>query len=151
MALAAVLLVVPTGCGTSIGSGIDAAFFVGSWGLVGVTDESGDRTNAVNMVVDEMLVTFTADGAFTLVVDYTPAAGQPQQTIIGTYTVTPTGQLILTTPEAALAFNATAEGANGVALTAPAVLVEAVIAGTGADIGLVGSVTLRLGRVTFGR
>jgi hypothetical protein len=151
MALAAVLLIVPSGCGTSIVSGIDAAFFVGTWGLVSVTDGSGDRTNAVNQVVDEMFVTFTTEGAFTLIVHYTPATGQPEQTINGTYAVTPTGQLILTTPEAALAFNATAEGNNTVALTAPAALVEAVIAGTGADIGLVGSVTLRLGRISFGR
>jgi hypothetical protein len=146
-ALALTFLLVPTsGCDTSVQVGLDASFFVGSWHLESVRDQSGDRTGDVQQVVESLNATFTANNTFQLHIVYAAATGQPSQTFSGTYSVTGTGQLVLTTPEVSAIFDATAQGENKVELRAPAALVQAIIAGSAADIGLVGTVVLTLAR-----
>lgn len=143
---AALLVSMLPGCDGSA-SDIDAGFFVGTWGLVGVHDGSGDRTSDVFALVESLRVTFVATGSFDLLIQYTEAADHPDRSITGTYAVSQSGQLILTAVDTAMSFQVTLVSDNRIELRAPAVLVQNVIAGTEIDIAFSGTVALTLDRV----
>jgi hypothetical protein len=144
----ALLLPLGTGCDTSVDLGLTAQFFVGNWQMQSVHDQNGERnrTTEVRQVVNDLRVTFNADNSFALLVDYQDVTGQEDRTIIGTYSVTPTGQLVLTSAGLAIPFDAVAQGNDRVELRASAAVVAAVLALTEVDLGLTGTVVLTMQR-----
>lgn len=128
-ALAALLLLTATGCDSSDdGLRLDADFYVGTWTLTRVSDDSGDQTGVVLTFVDELAVDFASSGAFRLDADLAEVVnqlGQPDIEIEGTYQAQPDlPALVLLVDELAPTFQASAASENEVSLTAPAVVVE---------------------------
>ena len=67
---------------------LDADFYVGSWTLASVADDSGDRTAEIQTLLEDLAVDFESDRSFVLVADFPAlvnAAGQPDVTQTGTY------------------------------------------------------------------
>ncbi|WP_412070283.1 hypothetical protein [Rubrivirga sp. IMCC43871] len=123
---------------------LDAAFYTGTWGLVSVADATGDRTGQTEPFLDDLRVTFTADGTFTLVADFTAIVNQtvrPDETITGDYQASATAKtLVLISDGVAALFQADATVTNQVALTAPASIVTGILGELPFD--LQGDVTL---------
>ena len=58
---------------------LDADFYVGSWTLVSIADDSGDRTAEIQTLLDDLAVDFESDRSFQLIADFSAlvnAAGQ---------------------------------------------------------------------------
>jgi hypothetical protein len=136
------------GCDSSVEGQLDASFFVGNWELESIRDQDGqrDRTADLALVVDDLRVTFRSDNTFTLLVDYTDHTERPDDVLVGTFTVTALGQLILNVGLLAVPFQVAAEGDQRVHLRAAATFVNAIIGGTDIDVGLDGDVVLTLTR-----
>lgn len=127
--LAALLLLTAAGCDSG-GDEIrlDADFYVGSWLLTSVTDDSGDRSPTVFNFVDELAASFEADRDFRLDADLSALVnqlGQADIEIEGTYQAQPDLRvLVLLVDDLAPSFQARATSQNEVSLTAPAIVVE---------------------------
>lgn len=110
---------------------LDAAFYAGTWGLVSVSDGSGDRTGLVTSFLDDLTVTFRSGGTFTLVADFTAFVNQtvrPDETIEGDYQASAeTRSLVLLVSGVGAAFQAEAQSESRVALTAPSSIVAALL------------------------
>ncbi|WP_412062324.1 hypothetical protein [Rubrivirga sp. IMCC45206] len=110
---------------------LDAAFYTGTWGLVSVADATGDRTGQTEPLLDDLRVTFDADGTFTLVADFSDVVNQnvrPDETITGTFQASSTAKtLVLISDGVAALFQADATASNRVALTAPASIVTGIL------------------------
>ncbi len=135
--------------------GLTPAYFAGNWRLTAVRDGSGDRTAEVAQILDDLSVSFTTAGAYTLRVDFSAAAngaGAVDATYAGNYAVTANDDLVLvlpateTTPEFAASFGALRESATQVRLTSPAAVLTALLGATGQELGLTGSVALTLAK-----
>ena len=126
------LAVVAAGCDTTDGLRLDAEFYVGSWTLAAISDDSGDRTAEVSALLDDIAAGFEADGDFSLTVDFAPAvndAGQDDVTVLGTYQAQPdlrTLVLRVSTAQGTVAptFLVDAESESRIDLVAPAAVVE---------------------------
>ncbi|HYE95378.1 MAG TPA: hypothetical protein VD962_04165 [Rubricoccaceae bacterium] len=128
--------------------GPDLSYFVGSWTLVGVEDDTGDRTADLDSLLDAMTVSFTAAGAFTLLVDYTQAVndgGTADATINGTYDLASDGRLILSTTGAAAQFGVVRRETE-MDLSGSALVLNQILDTTVLDVGLMGTVVLTLAR-----
>lgn len=97
LAASLLILLAAAGCDSGDSLTLDADYYVGTWDLVRLADQSGDRTAEVLAFVDEFSVAFRSDGTFTLAADFKPAvnaAGQADVSFSGTYQATAT-QLVL--------------------------------------------------------
>jgi len=144
--LLGLLLPFGTACDTADTLLLNKAFVVGTWDLDSVRDDAGDRTPVVRTAVTELRITFFQDDTFDLRIRYTPIVDQEDEELSGTYTVSPSGQIFLTSAGISVPFNASIRGDNTLELSAPAALVAAVIAATNVDLGLVGTVVLTMER-----
>ena len=92
----------PDGAGTGDGPDNgeeegDASTLVGAWVLVGVSDESGDQTEAVFALVDALVFTLNDDGTCALEVDFNDevnATGQDDVNLSGTCTLDEASQTL---------------------------------------------------------
>ena len=120
-----------SGCDSADEIVLDADFYVGTWTLVRVADDSGDRTAQVTALLDDFAVDFESDGDFVLVADFAEivnAAGQADVTLAGDYqaaAVARTLSLLIDTDAGRLAptFRVEAESQNAATLTAPGAIV----------------------------
>lgn len=152
--LPALLLAVlaASGCDSTDDRVLDADFYVGSWALVGVSDATGDRTDDVLALLDDLAVDFQSDRSFELVADFVVlvnAAGQDDIALDGTYQAIAAAQtlsLLVTVEGQTLAptFQAEAASDDAVTLTAPAAIVEQLLGNL--EIGFEGSVELDVAR-----
>lgn len=142
------LAVLVAGCDSSEDIVLDAAFYVGSWTLVSVSDDSGDRTDEVLAALDDFDVVFDPDGSFVLDVDFDSvvnAAGQDDIRLAGDYQATRATLILLLDGGIAPSFLADAESENRVRLTVPAALISQIL-GTQLQIDFDGDVTLGIQR-----
>jgi len=130
---------------------LTAAYFVGSWGLTGASDSSGDRTAEVDAALDALTTTFAAGGTFDMNVNYSAAingAGVPDAVVFGNYALSTSDNLVLTlpatdtTPAIAVPLAAVRVSASQFTLSTTAAVVNQLISGTG--VSLNGIVTLTL-------
>ena len=123
---------------------LDAAFYTGTWGLVSVSDATGDRTGQTEPFLDDLTVDFRSDGTFTLFANFTAIVNQnvrPDETITGDFQATAAAKtLVLISDGVAALFQANATVSNQVALTAPSSIVTGVLGELPFD--LQGDVTL---------
>lgn len=136
-------------CDTAEEDVLNAAFFVGSWDLIQVTDGSGDRSGEAFDVLDAFTVTFESGGSFSLFVDLNDTinqGGTADTTIPGVYSVSETEQLILNIGAVAPAFMVQRPSENRVELSTNAVIINTLLAGSGVDLDLTGTVALLLAR-----
>jgi hypothetical protein len=146
----ALLLPFALGCDSDSGVGLDASFFVGNWRMETVADQNGqrDRTADVRQAVNDLRATFRADGSFSLLIDF--AGSLDDQSLTGTYVVSPTGQLVLTvttpTTPVAVPFDAAARGDASAELRASAAVIQIIFAAAEVDFEFVGTVVLTLAR-----
>ena len=141
--LAALLV---AGCDSSDDQ-LDADFYLGTWTLVSVSDEGGDRTAEVLALLDDFGASFRSDGSFRLDVDLNDqvnAAGQADAEIEGNYQATEDA-LVLLVETLALSFDAEADGSDRVDLTAPGLVISQIL-GAGLQIEFDGRVTLGIRR-----
>jgi len=85
------------GDGQDNGEEGDASMLVGAWALVGVSDESGDQTEAVFALVDAFVFTLNDDGTCALEVDFNDevnATGQDDIHFSGTCTLDEASQTL---------------------------------------------------------
>nr|AWJ66351.1 hypothetical protein [uncultured bacterium] len=142
--LMAALFVLPA-CDTAEEDRLTEADFVGIWDLVQVTDGSGDRSGEAFGLLDEFQLTFESGGSFELFVDLNDTINQdgtPDTTIPGVYSLSEAGQLILNVGAIAPAFTVDNGTANRLGLSTSAVIINTLLAGSGVDLDLTGTVTL---------
>lgn len=147
LALSLVLAVVLAGC-DSAGIVLNSQYYVGSWTLVSVSDEGGDRTEEVLAAIDDFDVDFDPDGSFVLDVDFNVvvnAAGQDDIRLPGDYQATETTLVLLLEGGIAASFFAEAESESRVLLTVPTALISQIL-GSELGIDFDGDVTLGLRR-----
>jgi hypothetical protein len=144
--LLALALLLGAGCDTVDPRGLSKEYLLGTWVLDGVRDDGGDRTAAVRLAVDELRVRFYADDTFDLRIQYTQAAGQPDAEVSGTFAVSPSGQVVLTSSGVALPLNGVVRGDDELELSAPAAMVTLILAVTDINLELAGTVVLTMGR-----
>lgn len=85
--VALVLLVAAAGCDSTENEDLtDAEILIGSWTVVEVRDEEGDKTDVFEQGVQAFSATLTAGGEYTLVVDFVDPDRQDVP-LAGTYTV----------------------------------------------------------------
>jgi hypothetical protein len=148
--LLAAVCCLPAGCDSGgNGDTLTAAFFVGNWTLVGVSDSNGDRTAEVEAVLDDLSLDFESDGDFAMAVDYSAAVnagGTPDTTFAGTYGVSGGGNLVLTIGDVGISLGVDTEGTSRAVLRAPAVVVNELLSGSAVDLGLVGTAALTIQR-----
>jgi len=131
------------------GDALTAAYFVGSWELVAVHDDTGDRTAQVQVVLDALTIDFTSGGQFSMLVDYSAlvnAGGTPDTTFVGGYGVSAGGSLVVTPGAASVPFGVVTHGSARADLSAPAVIVNELLSGSDLDLGLVGTAVLAIER-----
>ena len=112
---------------------LDADFYVGTWTLASVSDASGDQTASINDSIDDLSVEFASDGTFQLDADFNDlinASGQGDISTVGTYQArSELESLILQADGLAATLQVEAASDDRVTLTAPAVIVNALLAG----------------------
>lgn len=131
---------------------LDADFYVGTWTLVSVADDAGDRSAEALALLEALTVRFDADGSFRLDADFVPlvnAAGQPDVTTEGTFQARPeisalVLQVLVEGQTVAPSFQAAADTRSDVTLTAPAVIVEQLLGALQIDFS--GNVVLGIRR-----
>jgi hypothetical protein len=129
--------------------GLTAAYFVGDWTLVAVSDGTGDRTTEVNAVLDDLSLDFESNGDFAMAVDYSAVvngAGTPDTTFAGTYGVSSGSNLVLTLGDVGISLGVQREGASRAALSTPAVVVNELLSGSAVELTLVGTAVLTIAR-----
>ncbi len=134
LAVPLLLAALVAGC-DSAGIVLDSSFYIGSWTLASVSDDSGDRTDAVRAAVDDFDLRFDPDGSFVLDVDFkvaVNAAGQDDVRLPGDYQATPATLTLLLEEGVRLALGAEAESERRVRLTIPGTLVSLFL-GSGVD------------------
>ena len=138
------------GCDTGgDGDSLTAAFFVGNWTLIGVSDSNGDRTSDVELVLDDLTLDFETGGDFAMVVDYSAAVnagGTADTTFAGTYDVSSGGNLVLTIGDVGISMGVETDGTSRAVLRAPAVVINELLSGSAVELGLVGTATLTIQR-----
>lgn len=65
----------------------ESEVFIGSWAVVNLTDEEGDKTAVFQQGVEAFTATLLENKSFSLAVDYREVAQRPDQTFTGSYTV----------------------------------------------------------------
>ena len=135
------------GCDTADdGLRLDADFYVGSWTLASLSDDSGDRTADIAAVTDDLTFTFEADRDFQFLADFPDAvnqAGRDDVTVAGTYrAVAEVQTLTLIVSGVPPTFRAEASSASAVSITAPGAAVGLLLGQIGLDFD--GDVTLGL-------
>ena len=139
-------------CDSSDDNTIDAEFFVDSWTLVGLGDSTNgarDRSDEIDLFIDDIAVTFQSDDDFSILVDYTQFVndlGTEDATITGTFDVSAAEALILTVDDQAASFNVTEQENGEVELSASAIIVNELLASVGLDLDLEGTVVLTIER-----
>ncbi len=147
LVLSFVLVGLLVGC-DSAGIVLNSEFYIGSWTLVSVADEGGDRTDEVLAAIDDFAVRFESDGSFVLDVDFdvaVNAAGQDDIRLPGDYQATAATLVLLLDGGLAASFLAEAESQNRVLLTVPAALLSQIL-GSQLGIDFDGDVTLGIQR-----
>lgn len=140
--LFAVFLLV--GCDSSDDRVLDADFYVGTWTLVSLSDGSGDQT--ARQAIDDLTIEFDADGSFDLDAKFNDSAAQDDISIQGTYQAQAAiPSVILTVSPLAATLRANASSDDNVSLTAPAVIVNALLAGL--PFQFEGDTTVRIRRL----
>jgi hypothetical protein len=138
------------GCdSTGDGDALTAAFFVGNWGLVSVSDSNGDRTADFDAAVDDLSLDFESDADFAMAVDYSApvnAGGTPDTTFTGSYAVSSGGNLVLTIGDVGLSLGVEREGSSRAVLRAPAVVINELLSGSAVELDLVGTAALTIQR-----
>ena len=147
--LASLLLLVAlvTGC-DSAGLVLDSQFYVGSWRLVSVSDDSGDRSDEVFAAVDDLDARFAANSSFSLDVDFNVvvnAAGQDDIALDGTYQATDDALILVFDGGIAATFLVDAESQGRVDLTVPGALISQIF-GTQIPVSFDGDVVLGIRR-----
>ena len=118
----------------------DAAFFVGSWSLVSVSDGSGDRTADVNAAVTSLGATFATDDTFSLDAQFAGGGGQSLQ---GTYTVVTDQRIVLDANGIAPVFDLSpGNNSDQVTLSASSLVLAVILAGTGLEFDGTASLTI---------
>lgn len=79
------LAFVVSACDTTEDELDDSEVFIGSWTVVEVRDEEGDKTAVFNEDIDSFSTEIEANGDFSLTVDY--ADQRPTIPLTGTYTI----------------------------------------------------------------
>lgn len=131
------------------GPGLTAAYFVGSWQLVAVHDNTGDRTAEVGVALDDLTIDFASGGQFSMLVDYSPivnAGGTADTTFAGSYGVSSGGQLVMTPGTVSVPFTVATDGPNRADLSTSAAIVNELLSGSDLDLGLVGTARLTIDR-----
>jgi hypothetical protein len=138
------------GCDSSEDGGLTASYFVGTWTLVGVSDDSGDRTSEVEQVLDDLTIDFEAGGQFAMAIDYSAAvnnSGTPDETITGNYDVSSSGDLVMTpSADVGVAFDVDTEGNSRADLSAPAAIINQLLNGSAVNLVFVGTAVLTIER-----
>ena len=145
-------LVAASGCDSTEEIVLNADFYVGTWTLVSVADDSGDRTAEVTGFLDDLAVDFESDRSFALVADFSElvnAAGQADVALDGTYQATAAARTLSLIVDAdgmpfAPTFQVDAESEDAVTLTAPAVIVQQLLGAL--QIAFDGNVVLGIAR-----
>ena len=135
---------------------LDADFYVGTWTLTSVADDTGDRTTEVNALVDDLRAQFDADRTFSLDADFfevVNAAGLEDVAIDGTYQAQAEARaLVLLVPvegqTLAPTFQVDAASEDAITLTAPAAIVTQLLTGPDGTLELdfSGNVVLGIAR-----
>ncbi len=100
----------------------DAEIFVGTWTLVGLSDDEGDKLALFGQVANGFTATLRGDNTFHVLVDYIQ---QDDLEIAGTYTVNEDATtLVLSIGTQNPAFDYQIENENRIVLFAPAVIVN---------------------------
>ena len=84
---------VSIGCDSNEDDLTDAEIFIGSWTVVEVNDEEGDKTDVFQEGVQDFNATINADGTYSLVVDFVDPQ-RPDVPLQGTYVVDEGGKTI---------------------------------------------------------
>ena len=112
---------------------LDADFYVGTWTLTAISDNSGDRTPEASAVLDDLTFRFGSDRSLQFDADFNAeaeAAGQTDISLAGTYQAQALARtLILESSGFAATLQARADSDDRVTLTAPAVIVRTLLSG----------------------
>ena len=121
-----------SGCDSTDDLVLDADFYVGTWTLVRVADDSGDLTSQIDPLLDDLTVAFASDRSFELEADFSAAAealGQTDVAFDGTYQAAAAARTLtllvdLEGTTLAPTFRVDAETEDDVTLTAPGAIVS---------------------------
>jgi hypothetical protein len=135
------------GCDSNEDDPTDAEIFIGTWTVVEVHDDEGDKTSIFEEGVNNFSATLNTDNTYSLIVDFL----DPERTDIpltGTYTIEPGDMLILRANlgagELPILFQYDIDSENRIDLTIQDTFVEAIF---GTEEGTyVGDVTFRIER-----
>lgn len=121
--VAALFALTSMGCDSNEDELSDAEIFVGTWTLVGLSDDEGDKLAVFQQVANGFTATLNSDNTFHVLVDY---ANQDDLELQGTYTVTEaTRTLVLSTAGLNPPFDYEIENENRIILSANAAIVNA--------------------------
>lgn len=85
--LALLLAVVSVGCDSADDDPSHAEIFIGTWTLVGLEDDGGDKLSQFGQIANSFEATLEPDNDFVIDVDYKEELGFEDLTIPGTYSV----------------------------------------------------------------
>lgn len=143
--LALLVAFVAVGCDSSDDDQTDAEIFVGSWTVVAVSDDEGDKTAVFAEGVSDFSATLNGDGTYSLVVTFVDPQ-RPPVPLAGDYTVNDGSKILtLMAGPQELPFSYDIQSETRIALSLP----EAVVRGVfGTQEGTyVGIVTFTVQRV----
>ena len=83
--LGLIVAIALVGCDSNEDDLTDAEIFVGNWTLVSISDAEGDQTQGFAGLAESLDINFTADGEFTLLLDYREDSGRQDLPLQGTY------------------------------------------------------------------
>lgn len=122
---ALLLAIAATGCDSEEDL-TESEILVGSWTVVEVSDDEGDKTQVFEQGIDDFSATLRADGTYSLSVDYVDPQ-RPSTNLQGTYTVDEGGNdLILVAGPNQLSFDYDIESENRIHLSIPEPIVQGV-------------------------
>lgn len=128
------------GCDSNEDDLSDAEIFIGTWTLVGLSDDEGDKLALFGQVANGFTATLNSDNTFHVLVDY---IAEDDLEIDGTYTVTEgVRTLVLSTAGLNPPFDYEIENENRIVLSANAAIVNALFQTT-AYVGTVDIVIQR--------
>ena len=120
--LALVLGISALGCDSSEDDPSDAELFVGTWGVVSITDGGGDKTPLLLAAANSLVAQLNANNSFAVDIDYKE---QADLHLAGTYTVEEGAkQLILTVGPQSPPFSYSFASDNRVTLSAASTIVN---------------------------
>lgn len=101
----------------------DSEIFVGTWALVGLSDDEGDKLTLFSQVANSFTAILNADDSFSVLIDY---EAQDDLQLSGTYLITEGAKLIvLSSGGLGAPFTYDIESENRIELSAQAAIVNA--------------------------